>query len=64
MSGRGFLALHHYKKREGVHWNERGHRRVAEELKRFCASLREEKGASDARVDEVRSGVGSVASIG
>ena len=47
LSGLNFLSLDDYKKREGVHWNNRGHRRVAVELKRFCASIRTKDGCLD-----------------
>jgi hypothetical protein len=39
LAGKEFLTPEDYKAREGIHWTEQGHRRVAEYLKRFCISL-------------------------
>lgn len=48
ISGRDFLTIAHYKQREGMHWNRRGHRRVArllaEAYARFTAETRNNAG--------------------
>jgi hypothetical protein len=39
VAGRDHLSAADYKRREGVHWNERGHRRMARVLERLYASF-------------------------
>jgi hypothetical protein len=39
IAGKGHLSLVDYKRREGIHWNERGHRRMAAVLDRLYASF-------------------------
>jgi hypothetical protein len=37
--GKHHLSIRDYKRREGLHWNERGHRRVAAVLKALYKSF-------------------------
>jgi hypothetical protein len=48
VSGRTRLSRRDYKRREGIHWNERGHRRIANLLQELVAGYR--SGALDAHV--------------
>ena len=41
VAGRAYLSPGDYKRREGIHWNERGHRRIATLLRGFAATVRE-----------------------
>jgi len=56
IAGRDFLSDSDYKRRERLHWNERGHRRMAEVLARqyesFTSSRLQDRGVSRHVVDD------------
>jgi hypothetical protein len=60
VAGKGHLSRSDYKRREGIHWNERGHRRMATVLGRLYESFRSDtldEYVPHALVDSVEDGV-------
>jgi len=66
LSGRDHLTAADYKRREGIHWNARGHRRMAAVISRLAAASRPGAGSLNARplASSARADVTSVMTTG